>query len=353
MFDLERRNRWRVGAGATALAVALGGTLGCENSGADRIVNIGPRGVVKGFVYFDANGSRSLDGADGGQPGVRVFVLPRGSRDTVARATSDINGNYRVAGVPVGDYVVIVDSATAGDTARIVRVDFDTFTLRPFDSVTTEIGVSYPAATVAELRLLTSGRRVFVNGVALNSQTTFGDSTLHLADATGFIRVTRVPLTQVVLIADSIRLLGTRAARDGQPTLDNVGVFFLGLGSARTPEPVTTAAAAAADGERLDAALVRVSDATIGDTATIDRPAPFPDDFEVTADDGTGPLVIVFDGDAGLGASGATGYVPGVVLSVTGVLVPTGSGTWRLKPRVLSDVTCPACSVAGTQQSSR
>lgn len=334
-----------------ALAAALVLALGCENSGADRIVNVGARGVVKGLVYFDANGSRSFElGVDGFQPGVQVFIFPSGSRDTVARATSDLNGNYRVAGLPVGDYVVVVDSGTAGDTARIVRVDLDTFTLPPFDSVTTLIGVSYPAATIAELRQLPSGRKVFVTGVALSSQATYGDSTLHLSDETGAVRATRVPFSLVLVPGDSVRLLGTRAVRDGQPTLDNVGIFFLGLGGGRVPELVTTGDADTAAGGALDAALVKVSDAVVTDTVTEDRPTPFPDDYVLTLDDGTGPVDLVFDGDAGFGFQGCA---LGITVTATGVLVPTGVGRWRLKPRVLADIPGLTCAVAQGQQAGR
>jgi hypothetical protein len=238
---------------------------------------------------------------------------------------------YRLTGIPIGDYFAVVDSGTVGDSAQVVRVAEDRFTLRPGDSATTVVGVSFPTATVAQVRGLTAGRRVFVTGVALTSPSSFGDSTVHLADVTGAIRATRV-LPGILLIGDSVRMLGTRAARDGQPTLDNVTVFPVGQPGAPVAEQVTTAEAATADGGRLDAALVRVV-ALITDTTTV-----LPEgDYIATAisADSAGTVDIVFDADAILTVST---YVPGVTVDATGVLVPTGSGTWRLKPRVFTDV---------------
>ena len=79
------------------------------------------------------------------------------------------------------------------------------------------------------------------------------------------------------------------------------------------------------DGGGLDAALVRVTDATIADTAT-----NADGDYVVSADDGSGALLVAFDQDAGLDE---TPFVPGVVVDARGVLVPDGAGGWRLKPR--------------------
>ncbi|MGH2687802.1 MAG: OB-fold nucleic acid binding domain-containing protein, partial [Actinomycetota bacterium] len=265
----------------------------------------------------------------------------RGSRDTIAQAVSGSDGGYRVPNVPVGDYVAIVDTASVGDSAEVVRLDSGSFTLRPADSVTITVGVSYPTVSIAQLRALPGGVRVFVSGRAANEPTAFGDSIVHLLDVTGAIRATRVP-AGLLLIGDSVRMSGARGARDGQPTLDNVTVFPLPLPQgALVPELVTTAAADTADGGRLDAALARVADALILDSTTVDTPGlPGDGDYIITVDDGTGQLVVVFDGDAPLNVAD---YVPGARIFASGVLVPTGAGRWRLKPRVNLDVACPTC----------
>lgn len=323
---------------AGVLVIGLLAAVGCDGGGGEPVVGVNGRGIVKGFVFFDVNGTGALDALDLPQAGVRVFVFPRGSRDTIGRGTSGADGVYRITGVPVGDYIAVVDSATVGDSARVVRVDQGSFTLRVGDSVTVTVGVSYPAVTVAQARVIPGGTRVFVTAVALTAPTSFGDSTVHLADSSGAMRATRV-LQGVLLIGDSVRFLGTRGARDGQPVLDNASAFPVGQPGAPVAALVSTATADGADGGRLDAALVRVSDATITDTATIDRQSPLTDDFLVTMDDGSGPVVVVFDGDTpGLAF---TGYVPGATVDITGVLVPTGGGSWRIKPRVPLDVGVP------------
>ena len=96
------------------------------------------------------------------------------------------------------------------------------------------------------------------------------------------------------------------------------------------PVRVTTAVAASADSSKLDADLIRIVDATIAnDTATVNG------DYSFTLSDGSGPVKVVFDQDAGLTR---TPYVPGVIVDVTGVLVPDGLGGWLVKPRANSDL---------------
>jgi hypothetical protein len=317
--------RSAVVAGAVGFAAVT-----CTGADRDSVVGLSGTGVVKGFVYFDANGTGSFDPFfDPGLPGVRVRLFPSGSRELTAQATSGVDGLYRLPGIPVGDYVAVVDSATVGDSARVVGIELGEFTLRPGDSVLTLVGVSFPTVTVAEARALPAGRPAFVRGLALNSSVTFGDSTVHLADTSGAIRVSRV-IPGVLLLGDSARVLGLRTVRDGQPVLEYLSAFPFGQPGAPIPELVSTALAQTADGGRLDAALVKISDATIMDTATIER-SPFPDDYEAIVDDGSGPVTVVFDGDASLTVST---FVPGARIDATGVLVPTVSGPWRLKPRV-------------------
>ena len=61
-------------------------------------------------------------------------------------------------------------------------------------------------------------------------------------------------------------------------------------------------------------------------------------DLHMTVDDGSGPAVVVLDGDIWTSADLAQ-YVPGAVLDfATGLLVPSGSGTWLVKPRARADI---------------
>jgi hypothetical protein len=312
---------------------------GCPNAGDNRVLSIPGSGVVGGVVYLDVDGNRQVGGPDNGLQNVRVRLLVAGTRDTVAQATSDANGGFVLGRVAVGRYTVVLPGEAAfGDTIAIVRIDTADISLTPDDTVQVQVAVSYPSVTIAEARQLAVGTKVFLEGVALNSQTTFGDTTVHLIDTTGALRIAGVrgPL---VALGDSVRFLGRIAARDGQPVLDGAQATVLLAGLVRVAETVTSAQCATADAGRLDAALVKVVDGTIGsDTATVNG------DFTFSVDDGSGSVTVVFDKDASLTR---TGYVPGAVIDVTGLLVPDGAGAWRLKPRTNADVQVKAVPPGG------
>lgn len=192
-----------------------------------------------------------------------------------------------------------------------------------------DLTVGFATVTVAQGRATQVGRIVAIEGVALNSWFTFGDSTVHLADSTGTIRAVRVAPVNL-LAGDRVRLLGTVGARDGQPVLTNVSASVLGQGVLPLPVVVTTAIATTADAGRLDAALVKVINAVISATATVAG------DVLLTVNDGSGALEIVLDRDVGF-ALGQ--FVVGARLDITGLLIPNAGGlNWRLKPRQQSDL---------------
>lgn len=188
-------------------------------------------------------------------------------------------------------------------------------------------------SSIAAARALPAGRLVVVVGVVLNGSQTFTDTTVHLADNTGAIRMTR--LRTSVTVGDSMRIRATTATRDGQPTLDDVTGAALGTGLLPAAVSLTTQRAATADGGTRDAALVIVKGATVSDTATVLG------DFKLTVSDGSGSLEVRLDGNAdpAFRPPQLPGvYVPGNKFDIVGVLVPTGTGAWRLKPRAASDL---------------
>lgn len=314
-----------------AVILAVGGVLSaaaCGNAGSDRVLTISTTGLVSGVVFFDANGNRILDAGDTTLAGVNVELREDGSGNRVAAETSDPRGVFRLENIPVGDYRLSVDTTTVGDTVEVARISQTSFSVGPADSVGVDVTVSYPFVSISVLRGLPLGTRVFVVGTALSPLGAFGDTTVHIADSSGALRVTRVR-PAVVAIGDSVRLLGRRNVRDGQPTLDDVQAFALSIGILPTAEILTTATAAAADGGRLDAALIRVLDVTIIDTATVLG------DRILDVDDGSGLLQVVLSQNAGF-LTGA--LLPDSLLDLTGVLVPQGGGTWQLKPRLMTDI---------------
>ncbi len=161
----------------------------------------------------------------------------------------------------------------------------------------------------------------------------FGDTSAYLRDAGGALRLTNAQVTVGNFVApgDSVRVLGTVALRDGQPVLDIARIVLLQPGTTSpSADTVTTSEAAAALAGARDADLVRIQASSVTDSATAGA------DYTVTVDDGSGPLVVVIDSVQGIPP---TAVVPGDSLRVNGVLVPTGTGSWRLKPRVQADLT--------------
>ncbi|MCH7876611.1 MAG: hypothetical protein IH965_15140 [Gemmatimonadetes bacterium] len=324
----------RAAWGRYAIVVLAAVGIACENAGEGRVLAVQAMGTVVGTAVFDGNGSGEVDSGDSPFEGLRVRLVVKGTLDTVAVVTADAQGAYSIERLPVGTYEILVDSASAGDTVEVVLHDSTEVTVRPDITVAFTVAVSFPSVDVTGARALVPGTKVFLEGVALVALGAFGDTTIHVRDAGAAIRATRVQF-QPVAPGDSVRLLGRRSSRDGQPTLDNVTVFPLGLGVVQPPERISTLAASSADAGRLDAALVKVVNATVSDTTTRQS------DFVVTADDGSGPLEIVFDIDAGLTIPTITfpdSVTQATVMDVTGVLVPNGSSVWLLKPRVNADV---------------
>jgi hypothetical protein len=154
---------------------------------------------------------------------------------------------------------------------------------------------------------------------------------VHISDDTGWLRTVGVRPSNISA-SNRVRMLGTIALRDGQVVLSNVTPAVIGQGILPLAPNLTTAAAANASGGSLDAALVRINQATIQSVATSAG------DVVLTVSDGSGVLQVVLDRDLGFQT---TAYTVNRVLNVTGVLVPIGptaGAGWRLKPRSVNDV---------------
>jgi hypothetical protein len=300
-------------------------------SSGDRLVTISGTGVVRGIVYKDLDGDRLPASTDAALQGVGVRLIVGGTLDTLAKVTSDANGQFSFGAVPVGRYAIAVPDVPSifGDSLQVVRIDTADFSLGVDDSSDVVVSVSFPARSIVEARALPVGQKIFVAGLALSSSTTFGDTAFSLADTSGIVRITGVS-GPLVAAGDSIRVLGTTSARDGQPVIADGHVTLLGIANLPVAEQVTTVQAATADAGRLDAGLVKIVDGTISDTTT-----SADSNYVATVNDGTGPVLVVFDRHASLTR---TPYVPGVVIDATGVLLPDGAGGWVLKPRSNNDV---------------
>ena len=315
------------------IALALSGVAACENAGSDLGFNPSATSAITVGVYLDRDGSRTLTPLDTVFAGARVALLILGNSDTIRVQNTDPNGLVRFDGVSVGQYRVVIAPASIGDSIQVAAVEPSTIRLVAAD---TNVGVlsrlAYPEVSIRAARALPPNRRVFIRGVILAGVQSFRDTTSHVADSSGQIRLTQVVLLGGLLgnnPGDSVSVLGLTSTRAGQPTLDNARIARFATRPPPIPLPVSTSTAASASGGTLDAGLVVITSGIISDTASI---AP---DFRITASDGSGPIQIIIDGNLQIPKSV---FKPGFSITARGVLVPTGFGSWTLKPRSGGDI---------------
>lgn len=306
---------------------------GCTNDGSD----LGPAPLGEGAVnvgaYLDRDGSRTASALDTVFARARIALLIRGSTDTFKVAVTGTDGVARFTAIPLGQYTIAVEPRSIGDSVQVQAIDSANVTVSARDSVAASVvRLGYPEVSIRQARSLPAGRRVFLRGVVLAGVQSFRDTTSHLADSSGTLRLTRVALRGGLTgnnPGDSVSVLGVTASRSGQPTLDLSLIARFGQRPEPIPLAVGTGPAATANGGAWDASLVQITGAVISDTLTV---AP---DFKVVVSDGTGALDILLDGNL---AFPRTAFRPGRSLNARGVLVPDGVGGWTFKPRGLGDV---------------
>lgn len=309
------------------------GLAGCSSQSSTAPLEVNATGTVAGLVWLDRNGTDKLESTDAAVPDVTAQLRQREGGRIDFSAASAADGQVIFSDVPVGDYVVTVDSATVGDSVRIQRVDSAHLTVQAGDTAVFLIALSYPRANLAEARTLPLESRIFVEGRALNAWGAFGDSTLSVRDSTTAMRAVGVAPVNIAA-GDSVRLLGTTSIQRGQPVLKDVLATVLQTGTqSPAADTVTTAEAAAANAGDLGADLVYMDSAVIQDTT---RNAA--GELVLMVDDGSGPVAVVLDANIPFRLSFPMEMV-GTILRVTGVLVPSElTGEWVVKPRGQSDV---------------
>lgn len=279
-------------------------------------------GAVRAITFLDLNGNGRLETGEGGAGGIRVSVALAAGGVSHWSATTRSDGSAVLLDIPPARYQLVIDSASVGDTLRLLSVDSSTFTVRAADTTTVVAAIGFPRLSVQEARQTRSGRKLFVEGIALTSQNAFGDGTMHVMDASGAIRAIRVS-AGAAQPGDSVRLLAVRSEQSGQPVLSDVFVYLLKRGALPAPVKVTTAQAANAKGGTLDAAYVTAEATTLLDV----RQTPT-GSVVLTVDDGSGPAEI------NLGNSQGSALLVGAKVDVSGVLVPTDNvpGRWQIRP---------------------
>ncbi len=317
----------------TVATLLLVGVTGCENAGSTLGFGSFQTGTIAVAVYVDRDGTKTPTTFDTVAAQIKLDLKPAAGGGALRTGTADAQGLVRFERVPVGEYAGSVVSSALGDSLRVGAGDSTVVTLAPADTVAEVIvRLEYPEISVRAARALVPGRRVFLRGILLSTIQTFRDTTVHLADSSGFIRLTRAGFlgsTTGNNAGDSVTVIGTTGTRAGQPVADIARIVRLALRPPPIPIPVSSGVAATANVGVLDAALVQVTAALISDSATVSP------DFRVRASDGSGTVDVIIDGTINVNR---TVFVPGRSMNVRGVLVPNGTGAWSIKPRDASDI---------------
>ena len=315
---------------AGACAIAL--TAACEMATDIDLIELDALGELSGTLYLDLNGSSTLDEGDQGLRQVAVRILRADTGEEVRRTETDSAGVFRFDEVPAGQYSVAFPVDLLGDSLIFVEPPPTALAMDVRDSAVVAVGASYPTVTLEELFALAEGVRVFTHGIALNARDPFGDGVVHIEEDGRYLRMTDVERSALGP-GDSIRVLGRTATSLGRPILDAVAPFAL-ITSATVPIPITLASGTArqAQSGTLDAALVRVDDATITQVTGSES-----EGFVVRVNDGSGILDVQIP--SYLSPDGALLEPGNRVSRVVGLLRPNGSGAWDLYLRAFADLS--------------
>jgi RecJ-like exonuclease len=234
--------------------------------------------------------------------------------------------------VPIGRYRAVVNDAVLGDSLE-VATGTQEFTVGQNDSIGVIVALTFMTRSIAELRALPLGSKSWVRGVVMNVPSAFGDSTVHLSDSTTAIRASGVRPQLPIAIGDTVRFLGRRTVRDGQPSIQVFSIVVEAIGTPTPADSLSTLDASMASSGTRDARLVRVAAAMVSDTLTVNGAKT------MTVNDGSGPLTIVLPPNTGFNPLAQ--WRPGISIDAVGLLVPDAAspGKWILKPRNRPDLT--------------
>lgn len=311
-----------------ASAIAVAALAACDAGSTADPPEIAATGTVSGTVVNDVDGTRGASPGDVPISDVIVRAAYRGTTTPIAIDTTDGSGSYAME-VPVGAYWMTVDSVILGDSFQVVETDTVTTEVLPGLTRPRTIALGVRRETIESVRLLPPGQVVSVFGFALNDRNVFGDSTLHVREGDFSIRATTV-FRANIRQGDSVRIAGTTAVDKGQPVLDRVTATTLAFTGTPIAPLLSTGVANTAQQGQLDASHARVRNVTVVDTSSAGG------EFLATVNDGSGPLVVEIDAD--LFFNTGVFQPDSALIQVEGVLVPTGTGTWVLKPRTQADV---------------
>jgi hypothetical protein len=315
--------------------LALLAATGCDNAGENFGLPSLREGAVAIGVVLDRDGSGAINNADTVFVGARVALFIEGGVDTFRTALTDADGLAIFEELPIGRYTFAVVPGSVGDTLPVISNGSGSLriTANPDSLVAQETAiVGYATLTLTEARAASPGRRVFVRGIVSSPYQLWTDSATFLT-GTANLRVTsseHLPGRTGNNLGDSVIVFGTTGVDAGQPVLIDGLIQTAAERPSPAPTEITVAEARSARNGELDAALVRVSTATVGDTVSVGEY------FHVEIASGADTVLVVYDPKL---QAPEIAFVPGRSIQVRGMLVPVGDGTWFLKPRLVPGET--------------
>ena len=323
----------RRGAGVAVVLGLLASVTACDR---EPEFGLAPEGeaAVRTQAYYEYDGAPGQGGRDAVAPGLRFEVLLPGSERVVASGAAASNGLVLLGDIPVGTYDLRVDPGYLADTLMVTGLDTTRVTLSVGDTVTIRAGVTPLTQSIADVRTLPEGRRVWIQGMALNSRASSVDGAVHVREAgVGALRVL-FPAATGGAPGDSVRVLGLTQGIGSRRVLTD-GLLTTLASSVRPvlPMEVDLETARTAGNGDLDADLVIVRGGTVTDVVSV----PFVG-FLLTVEDAGESVDVLLPLQNGFGGAAVQPGMP--VVSITGLLVPDPepSSTWRIVPRNGGDV---------------
>jgi uncharacterized repeat protein (TIGR01451 family) len=324
--------------GPVAAAAIVAASWSCLDASSVDLLQIEGVATVMGQAYVDLDNDGALSAGDGVLADADVVLMASFRGGVVDVATTDSLGAFTLSDVPVGSYVLVIDTTALGDSLVTAGAGAQ-LTLLAGDMTVLELGATFEALALEDALAAPVGSRIFTSGIALNTRVNSDpNGQVHFEGETAFLRALNVE-RGTLNPGDSVRLLGRVVVDNGRPALDNVTPRIL-VPSAQAVVPIemSTATATTADGGSLDAALARIRRAEITDTSTVDG------DFRFWADDGSDSVEVVIREFLVPSVNTST-FRPDTIIRIeeaTGLLSPydDGSGAirWRFFPRQQSDV---------------
>lgn len=305
-------------------------------AGCDRDAPFGPLPPGEASVgvqaYYEYDHQSGFGGADVEAAGLRFQLVLPGSETPVVEGVADAMGIIALERVPVGTYDLRVAPSFLADTLVLADIDTTRITLVPDGAVTLSVGVTPPTRTLAEARSLPAGRRVWVEGIALNDRSASIDQSVHLLAGDSMALRASLPTSPGGSEGDSVKVLG-RTTSEGSTRYLADGFLVVLADALRPVVPLDIEAAEVADagGGVLDARLVVVRNAVVADTATVPSVGR-----RITVQDGDDTFVAILRSQNGFDGP----VVPGMpVDALAGLLVPDTAtpGAWVLVPRSRGD----------------